>query len=140
SNATLTNGCNIAAGGASITCASSMTLKENFLGVDGEDILRRMRNIPVNSWNYIDEGRQSRHLGPFAEDFWREFGLGNEPLAIGHLDIDGVNFAAIKALDQRTLELQRTQAELAEKSRRIEDLEARVARLEALLTAQAQKQ
>ncbi|HEX2207140.1 MAG TPA: hypothetical protein VHG93_05620, partial [Longimicrobium sp.] len=28
SNATLTNGCNIAAGGASITCASSVTLKE----------------------------------------------------------------------------------------------------------------
>ncbi|HEX2208809.1 MAG TPA: hypothetical protein VHG93_14110, partial [Longimicrobium sp.] len=53
SNATLTNGCNIAAGGASITCASSVTLKENFGGVDGEDVLARMRRIPVNTWNYI---------------------------------------------------------------------------------------
>jgi trimeric autotransporter adhesin len=144
SNATLTNGCNIAAGGASITCASSVTLKENFLDVDGDDVLARMRRIPVNSWNYIDEGRQSRHLGPFAEDFWREFGLGSEPLAIGHLDIDGVNFAGVKALDARTLQMQST---ITGQARRIETLEAdnralresnagleaRIARLEALL-------
>ena len=139
SNATLTNGCNIAAGGASITCASSMTLKENFLDVDGEDVLARMRRIPVNSWNYIDEGRQSRHMGPFAEDFWREFGLGSEPLAIGHLDIDGVNFAGVKALDARTLELQSTVTRQAGQIERLQSdnaaLEARIQRLEALLTA-----
>lgn len=122
SNATLTNGCNIAAGGASITCASSVTLKENFLDVDGEDILQRMRRIPVNTWNYIDEGRQSRHLGPFAEDFWREFGLGNEPLAIGHLDIDGVNFAAIKALDERTVELRTRTTELEARTAEVAQL------------------
>ncbi|WP_420126338.1 tail fiber domain-containing protein [Longimicrobium sp.] len=137
SNATLTNGCNIAAGGASITCASSVTLKENFLDVDGDDVLERMRRIPVNSWNYIDEGRQSRHMGPFAEDFWREFGLGAEPLAIGHLDIDGVNFAGVKALDGRTLQMQ---SRMDEQARQIEQLqadkaalEARIQRLEALL-------
>jgi hypothetical protein len=143
SNATLTNGCNIAAGGASITCASSVTLKENFGGVEGEDVLARMRRIPVNTWNYIDEGRQSRHMGPFAEDFWREFGLGAEPLAIGHLDIDGVNFAGVKALDARTLELQsqvqslRTENEALRASNaaieaRNAEMEARIARLEAL--------
>jgi hypothetical protein len=144
SNATLTNGCNIAAGGASITCASSVTLKENFLDVDGDDVLSRMRRIPVNTWNYIDEGRQSRHMGPFAEDFWREFGLGAEPLAIGHLDIDGVNFAGIKALDARTLQMQseiqalRTENEAlrannAAVEARNAEMEARIARLEALV-------
>ncbi|WP_420126336.1 tail fiber domain-containing protein [Longimicrobium sp.] len=148
SNATLTNGCNIAAGGASITCASSVTLKENFLDVDGDDVLARMRRIPVNSWNYIDEGRQSRHMGPFAEDFWREFGLGAEPLAIGHLDIDGVNFAGVKALDARTLgmqdEMQRLRADNeslraanAALQARDAQMEARIARLEALLAGGA---
>jgi hypothetical protein len=153
SNATLTNGCNIAAGGASITCASSVTLKENFADVEGDDVLERMRRIPVNTWNYIDEGRQSRHMGPFAEDFWREFGLGAEPLAIGHLDIDGVNFAGIKALDGRTLQLQSTVARQAEQidqlrtdnaalqsanaamEARNAEMEARIARLEALAAA-----
>jgi hypothetical protein len=151
SNATLTNGCNIAAGGAAITCASSRTLKENFLDVDGDDVLSRMRRIPVNTWNYTDEGRQSRHMGPFAEDFWREFGLGTEPLAIGHLDIDGVNFAGVKALDERTLEMRSTIVQqasaLARQGAQIEalrsdnetlraanaEMEARIARLEALV-------
>ncbi len=137
SNATLTNGCNIAAGGASITCASSKTLKENFGEVDGSDILQRMRRIPVNTWNYIDEGRQSRHLGPFAEDFWREFSLGTEPLAIGHLDIDGVNFAGVKALDERTTrqgaDIEALRARNAALETRNAELEARLARLEALM-------
>ncbi|HYW12080.1 MAG TPA: tail fiber domain-containing protein, partial [Longimicrobium sp.] len=122
-----------------ISCASSMTLKENFLGVDGEDVLERMRRIPVNSWNYTDEGRQSRHMGPFAEDFWREFGLGSEPLAIGHLDIDGVNFAGIKALDARTEghadRIQALEAAVAERDARIQALETRLLRLEALVPA-----
>jgi hypothetical protein len=138
SNATLTNGCNIAAGGASITCASSKTLKENFLDVDGDDVLERMRRIPINTWNYTDEGRQSRHMGPFAEDFWREFGLGSEPLAIGHLDIDGVNFAGVKALDARTEghadRIQALEAAVAERDARIQALETRLQRLEALAT------
>jgi hypothetical protein len=137
SNATLTNGCNIAAGGASITCASSRTLKENFGDVDGDDVLHRMRRIPVNSWNYIDEGRTSRHIGPFAEDFWREFRLGNEPLAIGHLDIDGVNFAGVKALDERTTrqsaDIEALRVRNAALEARNAELEARLARIEALV-------
>jgi trimeric autotransporter adhesin len=142
SNATLTNGCNIAAGGASITCASSRSLKENFAGVDGEDVLFRMRSIPVNTWNYIDEGRQSRHMGPFAEDFWAAFGLGDDPKGIGHLDIDGVNFAGIRALDSRTESMQSTIDRQAEQIRRLEAantaLEARMQRLESLLSPAAQ--
>jgi hypothetical protein len=153
SNATLTNGCNIAAGGASITCASSKTLKENFVDVDGEDILARMRTVPVNTWQYKEEVGHPRRMGPFAEDFARAFGLGNDTLAIGHLDIDGVNFAGIKALDARTAGL-RTENEVltgaiaairVENERLKEENEAlrardsrmeeRIARLEALLAA-----
>jgi len=134
SNATLTNGCNIAAGGASITCASSRTLKENYFTVDGEDVLLRMRGIPVTTWNYIDEGRQSRHMGPFAEDFWNAFRLGDDPRGIGHLDIDGVNFAGIKALDARTTALQAENAELRAQNRRLEE---RLERLEAAVGAMA---
>ncbi|HYJ79438.1 MAG TPA: tail fiber domain-containing protein [Longimicrobiaceae bacterium] len=129
-NATLTTGCNLPAGSGVFSCSSSRTLKENFEPVDGEDVLVRMRSVPVSRWNYIGEVAGSRHLGPFAEDFYSAFGLGNDPLAIGHFDISGVSFAAIQALEKRTAELQ---AQLAERDRRIESLEARLARLEALL-------
>ena len=139
SNATLTNGCNIAAGGASITCASSRTLKENYFNVDGEDVLRRMRDIPVTTWNYIDEGRQSRHMGPFAEDFWNAFRLGDDPRGIGHLDIDGVNFAGVKALEQRTTEqaerIRTLEARNAEQAEHIRTLDAQLAELRQMVQA-----
>src|SRR5215217_4301115 len=70
SNATLTNGCNIAAGGASITCGSSKTIKEDFDPVDGESLLARIRSVPLNTWNVIEEVGKPRHMGPFSEDFY----------------------------------------------------------------------
>jgi cell division protein FtsB len=63
----------------------------------------------------------------------------SEPLAIGHLDIDGVNFAGVKALDARTLELRsQVQAPRAENEAlraNNAEMEARIARLEALSPA-----
>jgi hypothetical protein len=136
SNATLTNGCNIAAGGASITCASSRFLKENFNTVDGEELLLRLRTLPVSTWNYVDEGRQTRHLGPFAEDFHAAFGLGDDPRGIGHLDIDGVNLAGVKALETRTQALAGENATLrSELARTREQLAALEARLQRQLEA-----
>ena len=131
-NATLTTGCNIAAGSGIMSCSSSRTLKERFAQVDGEDILRRIRSVPVNTWSYISEGPQVRHIGPFAEDFHSAFGVGTDTKSIGQLDIAGVNFAGVKALDERST---RQEAEIQALRARNADLEARLARLEALLTA-----
>lgn len=131
-NNTLTTGCNLPAGSGVFSCSSSRHLKENFLGVDGDEVLSRMRSIPVTTWNYIAEGREVRHLGPMAQDFRQAFGLGTDDTSIGLLDIAGVNFAATKALDSRTARLE---AELEAKNKQVADLEARIARLEALLSA-----
>jgi hypothetical protein len=126
-NATLTTGCNLPAGSGVFSCASSRLLKENFQGVDGEEVLGRVRGIPVSVWNYVAEGRQVRHLGPFAEDFRSGFGLGVDDVSIGLLDIAGVNFAGVKALEARTT----SQAE------RIRQLEAQVAELRQMVQALA---
>ncbi|HEU0015074.1 MAG TPA: hypothetical protein VFQ45_15400 [Longimicrobium sp.] len=136
-NSTLTTGCNIAAGTGTITCSSSQFLKENFAQVDGEDILRRLRGVPVNYWNYKQEQPGVRHIGAFSEDWAAAFQLGGDDKAISHLDADGVNLAGVKALDARTErqaeEIRRLQAELAAEKQARADLEARLARLEALL-------
>jgi hypothetical protein len=129
-NATLTTGCNLPAGSGVFSCSSSRTLKDRFATVDGEDLLARIRQVPVNSWSYIGEQGNVRHLGPFAEDFRAAFGLGTDERSIGLLDIDGVNFAAVKALETRTEQLQQ---QIQERDRRIADLEARLARLEAAI-------
>jgi trimeric autotransporter adhesin len=70
-------------------------------------------------------------MGPMAEDFRAAFGLGDEDTSIGVLDIAGVNMASVQALERRTAELRE---ELADRDRRIAELEARMLRLEALLT------
>jgi hypothetical protein len=139
-NATLTTGCNLPAGSGVFTCSSSRTLKERFAGVDGEDLLSRIRGVPVNTWSYIDEAGGVRHLGPFAEDFRAAFGLGTDDRGIGLLDIDGVNFAAVKALEARTAELRaaagevdRLTAEVAALREHQAATDARLAELEALV-------
>ena len=129
-NATLTTGCNLPAGSGVFSCSSSRFLKERFAGVDGEDVLGRIRGIPVSTWNYVAEGQQSRHLGPFAEDFYDAFGLGTDSRAIGLLDIDGVNFAGVKALEQRTRD---QRAEIDALTRQVSALQAANAALEARL-------
>jgi hypothetical protein len=95
-------GCDIAGNSGVMSCASSRTLKENFLAVDGEEVLARIRATPVTTWNYIDEEGAVRHMGPMAEDFGAAFALGINNTTIGHIDIDGVNFAGVQALDART--------------------------------------
>jgi hypothetical protein len=140
-SSTLNTGCNLAAGSGVFTCTSSRTLKEHFAEVDGEDLLSRIRGIPVNRWSYIGEEGGVRHLGPFAEDFYAAFGLGTDDRSIGLLDIDGVNFAAVQALERRTAELRtaveevdRLTAELAALREHQAATDARVAQLEALVS------
>lgn len=139
-NATLTTGCDLPAGSGVFVCTSSRTLKEHFAPVDGERLLARIRGVPVNTWSYIGEQGGVRHLGPFAEDFRAAFGLGADDRAIGLLDIDGVNFAAVQALEARTAELRvktdeidRLNSEMAALRQRQAATDARLAELEALV-------
>jgi trimeric autotransporter adhesin len=131
SNATLTNGCIIPAGGASITCSSDRNLKEGFRRMNGEDVLKKLRRIPVTEWNFIDETTKARHLGPMAQDFYREFKLGTNDKEIAIQDAAAVGIIGVKALDARTRDIQ---AQLRAKDAKIRDLEARLAKLEKLLT------
>ena len=132
-------GCDLTVAVPSWTCASSRTLKENYLNVDGEYVLSRLRDMPITTWSMIGADPHVRHLGPVAEDFHRAFGLGLGPTAIGLGDIDGVNIAAAKALEVRTTNLQ---TQLDERTAQVQALQAQVttqteliARMEARLRA-----
>ena len=118
-----TTGCNLPAGSGVFNCTSSRTTKENFANVDGEAVLASLRNLPVTTWNYRSEGSQSRHMGPMAEDFYAAFGLGTSNATIGVQDLAGISIAAVKALEERTAQVQ-------ELSERVKMLEERLARLE----------
>jgi autotransporter adhesin len=127
---TLSTGCNLPAGSGTWSCTSTRTAKHLFQDVNGEDLLVRLRRVPVSTWSYLGEEGGVRHMGPFAEDFRAAFGLGVNDVSIGLQDIDGVNMAAVQALVARTDALQRDNAAQAA---RIKELEAEMAVIRSLL-------
>jgi hypothetical protein len=129
-NATTTTGVSLNAGGSSWNVISDRARKERFLDVDGEDVLARIRRIPVQTWSYIAEGRQVRHMGPMAQDWHTAWGFNDDDRTINSGDFDGVNLAAVQALEVRTADLR---AQIGLRDQRIADLEARLAGIEAAL-------
>jgi hypothetical protein len=137
-NASMTTGVQLSAGGSSWSVISDRTRKESFLAIDPSDILVRIRSLPVTTWRYIDEeDRTVRHIGPMAQDWHRAFGFTQDATTINMSDFDGVNLAAIQALDRANTaqdeEIRGLRAQVAERDGRIQALEARNAAMEARL-------
>lgn len=120
-------GCDLAAGSGAFTCSSSRTLKDSFELVNGEDLLARLRTMPVTTWKFTGEDTGIRHLGPVAEDFYAAFGLGGSETMIPITDLAGVAVGAAQALERRTVELSAKNAAL---TREVTALRARMAELE----------
>jgi hypothetical protein len=107
---------------------SDVNRKHLFAAVSGEDILSRLRDLPIQSWSYRVDDESVRHIGPTAQDFHAAFGLGSDETTIGGVDASGVALTAAQALEARTTvqgeRIQALEAENAELRRRLERLEA----------------
>jgi len=94
-------------GQVSFTSVSDRNQKENFKPVDGEEVLEKIREIPVQSWNYIGhDPKEFRHYGPVAQDFFAAFGhddIGTvgSPTTINSGDMQGILMIAVQALEKR---------------------------------------
>jgi len=118
SNDALTTGIQLLPGGNSWSTVSDRRKKENFSNVNGEDFLKKISAFNLTSWNYKgQDAKFFRHYGPMAQDFYAAFGhdkigvVGNDT-TIGQADIEGVSFIMIQALERRTAEMQKENAEL----------------------------
>ncbi len=135
SNSGLTAGVSLAPGGGAWGSVSSRARKHLFQDEDGEAVLGRIAVLPVQSWSYLSQDASIRHLGPTAQDFYAAFHLGESDTTITTTDIDGVALLAVKALAQRTQDLQARLVakdnENAELRRDLADLRRRLERLEA---------
>ncbi len=98
SNAALTAGVTLAAGGNAWAGVCDRNLKENLAAVDGGSILERLSRIPITEWNLKSQNPSIRHMGPMAQDFYAAFHVGEDDRHITTTDADGVAFAAIQAL------------------------------------------
>lgn len=110
-NVALTKGVSIGAGGTSWTSISDSTQKENFIPANTEVVLNSVAQMRIGTWNYKGQDpSEYRHWGVMAQDFYKHFGqdkygtIGNDT-TIATADFDGVAFAAIKGLEERTRSL-----------------------------------
>ncbi len=119
-------GVNRIEGQVAFTSVSDRNQKENFKPVDGEEVLEKIREIPVQSWNYIGhDPKESRHYGPVAQDFFAAFGhdyIGTvgTPTTINSGDMQGILMIAVQALEKLTTE---QSEDIMRLKARLEDLE-----------------
>jgi hypothetical protein len=98
------------------TMRSDRHAKRDFAPVDPETVLARLGQIEVTEWSYRVEPGNVRHVGPMAQDFHREFGLGADDRHIHPVDAAGVTIAALQALLSRVEDLERENTALREES------------------------
>jgi len=88
--------------GGDWTNVSDVNRKENFRDGDREVVLKKLSDLPIQTWNYKSDDPGVRHLGPTAQDFHSAFALGSSDKAISTVDAAGVALLAIQALERRT--------------------------------------
>ena len=107
--------------GKTFTPSSDRNMKENFTAVDPQTVLARVAGLPISRWNF--KADEILHIGPMAQDFHAAFGVGPDEKHIATVDADGVALAAIQGLNQK----------INERDARIQELEARLVKLERLM-------
>ncbi|MEQ1595852.1 MAG: tail fiber domain-containing protein [Casimicrobium sp.] len=86
------------------TNSSDRALKENLKPINAKSVLQKVLALPVTTWNYLSEGKQTQRMGPMAQDFYSAFRLGSDDKTIGTVDASGVALAAIQGLNQKLTE------------------------------------
>ena len=134
-NSGLSSGVYVPAGGNAWSTVSDRNLKENVASVDGQEVLARLAQVPITSWNYKSQDAAIRHMGPMAQDFYGAFGLGEDDTHISTVDADGVALAAIQGLyelvQDKAARITALESENAAQQQQIDALESRLAALEA---------
>jgi hypothetical protein len=132
-NGTMTSGAKLNPGAGSWTNLSDRESKENFEAVDARDVLERLAEIPMRTWNYRSQDASIRHMGATSQDLHAAFGLGADDKGIVTVDGIGVTMAAVQGLnqkiDEREAEIQALGAKAREKDARIARMEKRIATL-----------
>jgi hypothetical protein len=84
--------------GAALMMMSSEKVKDDHGHEEG--LLSKLKKVRVNRWNY--KGENKTHVGPFAEEFNKEFGIDTDRTdMINVIDALGVTLGAVKELDKK---------------------------------------
>src|SRR5260221_76953 len=91
---------------------SDRNVKREFAPVDTANILNRVLQLSITTWNDKAKDQSVRHIGPMAQDFAAMFGVGQDDKHINMVDANGIALAAIQALYEKIYERDAQIAEL----------------------------
>ena len=128
-NAALSSGMRLVAGGSSWLGVSNRELKDNFTPVDTQQLLANLAQFPIHTWNYKSQDDSILHIGMMADEFNSLIdGLGGEGEDyINTMDGVGLALAAVQGL---YAENQALKADLETLQQAQTELEARLVALE----------
>jgi hypothetical protein len=126
-------GASLAAGSGAWTSLSDSTTKRNRRDVDTKTILDKVNALPIQQWSYKSQDPCIEHIGPMAQDFWKQFHVGEDSLTISTIDPSGIALAAIQELAKENQELKATVADLGAMKKEIALLRSIVERMAASL-------
>lgn len=135
--------------GQTCTCnciPSDRDAKEAFEAADPLQILHRLSDLPIQTWNYKWNDAAIRHIGPMAQDFAAAFAVGEDDKHICTVDAQGVAFAAIQGLyrmlQEKDAQLKDQRSQMASLRRQLRqqqsenlDFKARIEALECSIIA-----
>ena len=128
--------------GTYVDRASHSSLKSGFADVF---VLGKIGQLNLKEWQYREPslcgGDDSRHLSPFADDFYMVFGLGDGPRQIRSGDVAGVALRGVQELTSildidesgkvgLLEEFEKTHMYIEQLNKRIKELEAKIRLME----------
>ena len=126
--------------GGTWTNSSSRSLKTNFAMVNPRDVLQKVLQLPIQTWNYKAEDARVQHIGAISQDFHGLFGFGDSVETISTVDADGVALAAIQGLHEelkdRDAKLEQQQQQLGQLKQQLKQQQTLIDGLRKLLCAQ----
>ena len=107
------NGAFLTSGGV-WTNSSDENIKENFTKLNADEVLSKINELKIPSWNYKGSVISEKHIGPMAQQFYDLFGTGLEGDRehISTIDPAGVALIGIQALSLQNDSLKQTNTEL----------------------------
>lgn len=114
----------------SIFNASDRNLKENIIKVDDSKVLEKIENLDISFWNYKVENKNTRHIGPMAQDFYKIFSIGINNKIISSLDAAAVAISGVKALNEKLKEKDKIIVDLKKQIETLKMLETRMGKIE----------
>ena len=112
---------------------SDVNSKENFQDIDAQNVLNKLSELPIKTWNYKKDDDHVRHVGPTAQDFHETFELGSDPTKIASMDRAGVALVSVQALSQQMQTIKEKQNEIDKLNQTVVELNDRLAKIEKLL-------